>query len=293
MQATEIPSLRTALLSLLALFCLLLIHGHLLAQDELQLLPPVDGPAHDLPLGTADNPEVVQAEAEGWRWYAPTTWYNREVWDGSLQLGINGGAGNTESFSLKTGGEVKRETERADFGFDASYARTTANSVTTQDLAIFDSNLDWKFGDSPWSLFNKGNVTFDKLRAFDMRLVFNSGLGYKLIRTQAAKLNARFGSGASREFGGVNDTWVPEAVFGADWELKLAKRHKFTTTVDYFPDWGDFASYRIVGKAAWEIVLDRADRLSLKLEATDRYDSTPDGLKPNDINYAMLLLWKL
>ena len=33
--------------------------------------------------------------------------------------------------------------------------------------------------------------------------------------------------------------------------------------------------------------------LSFKLSVIDRYDSTPDGRKPNDLDYALLLLWKL
>ena len=33
--------------------------------------------------------------------------------------------------------------------------------------------------------------------------------------------------------------------------------------------------------------------LSLKVSAFDRYDSTPQGRRPNDLDYALLLLWKL
>ncbi len=40
-------------------------------------------------------------------------------------------------------------------------------------------------------------------------------------------------------------------------------------------------------------LLDEEANLSLKLSAQDRYDSTPNGLRPNDINYSILLLWKL
>ena len=43
---------------------------------------------------------------------------------------------------------------------------------------------------------------------------------------------------------------------------------------------------------AWEILLNDSENLSLKLAATDRYDSTPQGAKPNDIYYSLLLLVK-
>ena len=41
------------------------------------------------------------------------------------------------------------------------------------------------------------------------------------------------------------------------------------------------------------MLLDEATNMSLKLGIIDRYDSTPNGLKPNDLNYSLMLLWKL
>ena len=61
----------------------------------------------------------------------------------------------------------------------------------------------------------------------------------------------------------------------------------------YLPDWGDVSDYRFENEAAWEIVLDESSGLNLKFAFTDRFDSTPDGAKKNDINYSLLLLWNL
>ena len=63
--------------------------------------------------------------------------------------------------------------------------------------------------------------------------------------------------------------------------------------VDYFPEWGNPDNFRVVSDLGWEVLLDEQHNLNLKLSVNDRYDSTPNGRQPNDVNYALLLLWKL
>ena len=106
-------------------------------------------------------------------------------------------------------------------------------------------------------------------------------------------LKGRVGAGASREFGGPNNEWSPEGVFGMDYKRQLTKRQKLTGTFDYYPEVGDFRDYRFVADASWELLVDAEANLSLKFSIRDEYDSTPNGLRPNDLNYAFLLLWKL
>ena len=59
----------------------------------------------------------------------------------------------------------------------------------------------------------------------------------------------RFGAGASREFGGVDDEWAAEALFGLDYEYLISDKQRFTMKVDYFPEWEDFGQYRVVSDA--------------------------------------------
>ncbi|HUT14122.1 MAG TPA: hypothetical protein VMY42_26775 [Thermoguttaceae bacterium] len=40
------------------------------------------------------------------------------------------------------------------------------------------------------------------------------------------------------------------------------------------------------------MLIDQQMNLSLKLGVLDRYDSTPNGVKPNDLDYTAVLLWK-
>ena len=153
--------------------------------------------------------------------------------------------------------------------------------------------MDWKLGESPWALFQRLGLEYDEFRTFDIRVQLSGGLAYDILRTDATKLTWRSGAGTSSEIGGVDDSWQAEANFGVDLERQLTDRQKLTATVDYFPAWADFSDYRLVSNAGWEILLDEASNLNLKILVIDRYDSTPHGAKPNDIDYSLLLLWKL
>ena len=62
-----------------------------------------------------------------------------------------------------------------------------------------------------------------------------------------------------------------------------------TRTLD--PDVTDFLDYRLKSKASWEVLLDEETNLSLKVSLLDRYDSTPNGKKANDLDYTLTLLW--
>jgi putative salt-induced outer membrane protein YdiY len=284
---------------------------------DLQLLPPVDEveatpppsvpPAESLPPEalapetlapqTSDAPveeEVLAEEVVEYMWFDPHYWFRPPIWDGSFELGMNGSEGNAKSFSIKAGANLKRTTEYHVLGFDVNYFRTSTDEVQTQHNALLRTEYERLFGDeSPWSLFVRNIFEYDEFRAFDLRHAVNAGVGYRLIRTERVKLKNRFGAGASREYGGPNDEWSPEAVFGVDYEHQLTEKQKLSLTMDYFPEWGDFTDFRLLTVVSWEVVLDAEANLHLKLALNDQYDSTPEGAEPNDLNYSLLLLWKL
>lgn len=219
-------------------------------------------------------------------------WLNFSEWDSSVELGINGSSGNSESFNLSSGFDLKRSGELIDTSVGFKYINNRSNSVLVAHNARL--SLDWerKFGESPWSWFVKNTYYYDEFRPFDLRIALNSGVGYKFFENDVQMLKGRMGAGASREIGGINNAWTPEALFGLDYRRQLSKRQKLALTVDYYPSWDNFRDYRLVTDASWEFLLDEATNLSLKLNVNDRYDSTPDGGKPNDIFYSLLLLWK-
>ena len=241
-------------------------------------------------MGTPPNLDVKLDDPRVW--YYPWTWLPRDGWANSAELGINGSGGNANAFSITAGTRFKRKTDINMFDLRLTHNRTQSGGVEKQNNALMYADFDRYFGSSRWSAFVKNGVEYDRFRAFDLRYNINVGLGYSLIKNDKITLKGRFGSGTSREFGGPDDRWVPEALFGSDYEHQWNKRNKWIAKVDYFPEWGNFTNYRIVADCSWEMLWDEAGNLSLKLGAVDRYDSTPNGLRPNDLTYSMLLLYK-
>ncbi|MCA9138586.1 MAG: DUF481 domain-containing protein, partial [Planctomycetales bacterium] len=270
--------------------------------EELPIQIPDLPPAGlDLPAVTDSQPSIGQAiaagataevaplEEETLSWYEiPWQWVTRG-WKNHAELGLDGSSGNSRTLALQTGLEMKRKTDSYTFAVDFDYRKATNRGVTTEDNGRLNLDYDRLFQDSKWSAFGKFGSEWDQFKAFDLRLNLNSGVGYHFIRTDDASLSAKFGAGASQEIGAPDDSWKAEAVFGSEGEYQLNRYNKMKAKVDYFPAWEDFSDYRLVSDFAWEILLDDTDNLSLKLSLTDRYDSTPQGARPNDVYYSLLL----
>ena len=134
---------------------------------------------------------------------------------------------------------------------------------------------------------------YDEFKAFDLQTNVNTGVGYRVFHEQDLELIGRVGGGTSREFGGPDDGWVPESLFGFEYSQQLNATQKFYGKLDYFPEWDQIGEYRLVADTGWEIELVQPSNLSLKISANDRYDSTPNGAEPHLVNYSVLLLLKL
>ncbi len=267
--------------------------GPALNGQGVQRLPPVESQPARLKGETAAEfalpPEETVAESVPGE-AGPDA--EEKLWEGSLELGLDGSQGNTETFNFQFGFDAKRKTKRGVLALDLDYRKKTNRSMETANRAFFDWRYERSFGDSRWTSFVHGTVDYDEFQAFDVRVTSDTGLGYRLIKTEATTLAARFGGGVSHEIGGPDDAYVPEAVFGLDFERRLSERHKLTASINYTPDVTGMNDFRVKTQAAWEALIDREMNLSLKLSVLDRYDSTPNGVDPNDLDYSAMLLWK-
>lgn len=267
------------------------------ARPDAQSLPaPVALPE---PIGVPRGPAATEEmEGEfGSDWFvlpgALPAWHVPALWEGSLELGINGTEGNAEALSFRTGGSLKRKLGLWELTSAITYAKALADGNETQHNAIYNGGYERALGETAWSHFGKTNLEYDEFKAFDLRLAMNAGLGYRLIKTDDFSFKTRFGAGVSHEFDSPDVRWVPEAVFGVDYAYQISQRQKLILTTDYLPEWENFHNYRMVSDLGWEVFLDEASDLSLKLSVNNRYDSTPNGAKPNDVIYSVLLLWKI
>lgn len=226
-------------------------------------------------------------------WYMPAYWFGPAPWDAGVELGINGSEGNNSVFSMRTGGHLKREWNQWKLDSSLVYNKNHTNGVETQNNGMLDTRLDRLLGESRYTLFVLENLIYDEFQAYDVQLSLNTGVGYHLIKNERTDLTTRVGAGSTREFGGGNEVWEPQALFGLDLTHSISKMQRLKAKVDYFPEWEDFRNYRVISDLSYEVDLDQPKNLSLKFSLIDRYDSTPNGSKPNALDYAVLLLWKL
>ena len=235
--------------------------------------------------------EIVRPETKSWVY--PGLWRTSEIWDGGFEIGLNGANGNSDALSLTTGINASRQIGATDLAWDVTYVKTESGDVISQHHAIFNADYQYRFEDCKYSWFNTSHVVYDEFKAFDLRLSMNSGGGYDFLATERTKLIGRFGAGWSREVNGPDNRFVPEATFGGNFEQQVTARQKLKVDLQYLPEWQEFSNYRVVTDAHWKLLLDQESNLHLKIGLVDRYDSTSNGAKPNDLTYSVLLLWKI
>ncbi|HEY4759677.1 MAG TPA: DUF481 domain-containing protein [Thermoguttaceae bacterium] len=216
-----------------------------------------------------------------------------KLWEGSFLVGLDGAEGNSEAMNLRTGFEGKRKTELHLLYLDLDYNRRTTNTITTANRLYSQARYERLIQDTYWSLFVDTTGEYDEFQEFDFRITGHGGVGYRWFKTSQASLKNRFGAGVAHEIGGPRDKYyVPELVVGFDYERRVGQRQKLLATVDYMPDVTDFSEYRLNSQAGWELLLDQLTNLSLRLAVRNRYNSAAVTARPNDLDYAALLLWK-
>lgn len=232
--------------------------------------------------------EVIVIPPEAWEFWAPGYW---DPWDGSVELGLSGTEGNTQTFNVRAGLKARHKTEFLVRTLEITSIQKSAAGITTANTALVDGRMELPMPKSRWNYYIHGLAEYDQFKAFDYRVSADTGVGYEFIQTERTTLLGRAGLSASQEIGGPDDDVKPEIAFGGEFKHKLSDTHAISGKVDYFPNVTDFSDFRLNSQAGWEMALSKVWGLSLKLSVIDRYDSTPQGAKPNDLDYSTLLIW--
>jgi putative salt-induced outer membrane protein YdiY len=215
-----------------------------------------------------------------------------QFWSGRLEFGLNGTDGNSEQMSSHSVGKVCRKTPEEEITLNLTHDFAQSKSDATANQLIYDGRYEYLFQESPWTAFVHDTLEYDQFAAFDSRVGFDGGMGYRFMDHERTKLKGRAGAGASREYGVPESEYVLEATFTGEFEHKFWERHKVTAKTEWFPEMEEWGEYRAKHEAGWETKLDARHPLSLKLSLIDRYDSSPNGGKHNDLQYSALVVWE-
>ncbi|HMN41552.1 MAG TPA: DUF481 domain-containing protein [Phycisphaerales bacterium] len=212
-------------------------------------------------------------------------------WDKSIELGINGSDGNSQSLSLRGAFNAKRDTSKTATTAGVSYVYGTQDGDKNLEHGEVNLRNDWKIG-SPWRIYAIGKAEYDTFQDWTWRTSLFGGFGYEFINSDKTLLLGRIGAGVTKEFGSSKQRIEPELNLGLDWEHKFDERQKIFATIDYYPSLHRFTDYRANAKAGYEVVVDPVNKLSLKLGLEDRYNSNPgQDKKKNDLLYFATIVY--
>ncbi len=220
----------------------------------------------------------------------------RKIWTGGLEFGLNGSQGDSNVLNIKLGSLLDRKTESNTFHLDFLYTLNRENGSVSQNQALLNARDEILFPDSPWSLFTAVQLEYDDLRSYDFRIGVYGGFGYLWLDNGTTLFKTRAGAGATREInsrpGPPADRWVPEAVFGFDFNHRFTERQGFVSSVDIYPSLSQLGEYRVRARAAYEIIIDPDHGMVLRLGIQERFDSNPGAGQRNSLNYFATLMFR-
>lgn len=244
---------------------------------------PVPTPAADVP----PLPPIADPPKPFW-----------EGWKGSIDAGINGSDGNSETFSARTTLGAKRVTTSLETSATLQYIYVTDNGIKSKSRGELNLRNDWLLNPSPWGFFALGKLEYDEFQPWDLRGSMFVGPSYTFIQSPRTTLRGRTGLGLTREFGSDRNELSPEALFGLELNHKLSDRSRLFGSVEILPSLADFPEHRINSQAGYELLVDPQTRLNIKFGVASRYNSDPgegdDGVRPksNDIEYFITAGWE-
>lgn len=252
-------------------------------------LPTLEFPSQEIQTPEAGEEEVVDSSE-------PTGFF--EGWVRSVELGINGATGNTENFNLRAIFQTERETDTLRTLFRARYLYGKDGSEVSESNGRLRGENDWLFPGERYFIFAFGIYEYDEFQDWDTRLQLFTGLGYDFLKERAlldngqdrATLKGRLGAGATREFGGTDDDWHPEALIGLDFTWAINERNTFAAGTEIFPALDDLGEVRTVSYATYDVLLSEDADLRLRMGIEHEYDSDSGDAKENDIKYFVTLL---
>lgn len=221
-------------------------------------------------------------------WHDPKTW---EPFEGSVELGLNGQSGNSDTFTSRFAVNVKHVRPELVHQVQLTTIQRQADGKRVGDTTLLDGRIDFPMPNTPWNKFAHGLLEYDKFRAFRTRISGDTGYGYEFINTDPRLLIGRFGLSTSREVGGPDDRFKPELLLGCEYKRAFSNNSKLTFMSTYYPNVTDFNDFRLNSQAACEFLLSKELGLSLKSSAIHRYDSTPFNKKPSDLDYSTMFMW--
>ena len=211
-------------------------------------------------------------------------------WKRSIDLGWTGRWGSTDTINITAGLDFNYADEFRRWKLTGRYYFNRSSDGDEDNNARLDLRRDWLFPGHDWFAFAAFRYQFDQFENWRHRTVVSIGPGYNLVHTEAHQLDLRAGPTYTREYRGPQSS-KGELLFGADYDWTLSSRSSLHLGNDfYFQYTPALTDFRNLTTGEWRMGITEEPSLSLKLGASNEYDSDPDpGDEANDLRYYLSL----
>ena len=205
-------------------------------------------------------------------------------WKFSLAANANYVDSADEQLDFRVAGSaVYEDPDVEKFKVDAEYFFRTVNSSTTDNNLLATGVYDYFFKDSSWLAFGKVQGQMAPLEAWEQRLSGWGGVGYRFFREAPLVLTGKIGAGATREFGGINQT-TAELYLELAGKWDISEFQSFEASCWIAPEFEDFSDYLLLARAEWSVKIDPSLGMSFLGGIRYQYQSNvPAGNNPDDV----------
>jgi len=213
-------------------------------------------------------------------------------WDKSLQAGITGSNGNSDSVAVYAAFSTDYEDDTDRWLFRARVFYTEEDSVNTRNEYDFSLTKDWLVPDEPVFYWVNARYEFDEFTGYEERASGFAGVGYEIYDEENYNLLFRAGGGGNWEGGAIED-FTPELQLSLEGEWDIDSNSSLSYYTFFYPSLEPFFSeFRNVSGLVYKISVDKSKGLSLSMGAENEYNSdVAPGTEENDLKYYAALVY--
>lgn len=214
-----------------------------------------------------------------------------DPWNWSAAAGLTYADGNAQSlaYQLQILATRKTDANQSEFGADYFQARDQG-SETTNSLHLFghhQHNLSERT-----FLGLSGEYRFDKVADLDHRADLAATLGYRVYQTSRSSLSFELGPGWTWEQQAGQTDSYPTIQLSQKYQYLLNTHSKFTQSITYTPEIGDFDNSLLTAEANIDVRL--TDHWALRTGLRYQHDNTPAaGRESGDLTILSGLTYSL
>lgn len=214
-------------------------------------------------------------------------------WKTQIAVGFTGTSGNSRSQAVNASFKTTREDAEDRWLIEASYYLNHDGGARSENEFKSRITKDWLIVDSPWFYFAEGRYEYDEFEEWESRASAFGGMGYTFAKNERLEINGRLGLGATKEFGGQREL-TPEALLGATLvRYKITDNQTLQGSATLFPALDDLGEYRLLTSLEYQVKINEADGMSLKLGIENEYESdVEDDESHNDLKYYGALVYE-